>query len=513
MMNLARKPRLSTTRFLKLLLMLFTMITSQLSYAGVWGEGKWGTMKWGCLQGPVLDTLTLEQQIQLVYVGLLERGSDRDGLTYWIDDINSGFTIEKLRDNVVRFQPEYLQGLGRLARADLTPRLYQNLFSRTPPANDTGLAYWVSGGGTTVTIDRLVLALINGAGCTDANTLLNKAEVATYYTNNYTTYDKAEAVTAVASVDSTDASVVAAKAYVDGLSIDPEYNKGATISVTGDGSDFFKREVTVNGVRIMAAGAVGEQLAVPDAWLEKVARVFELFTDPSGAGINESFQREVIKNLSGDAGTWHAGLPTIQRVARGAGADYTPNFLTDSGISYWNLTNLFDTHVQNDMVWYLNSTGDGYGDGDNDAQEVIEHVFHTLHMHGLDAQTLKMYSYLASDWASGPLYAAMEEAYDGGFWDPSGYEASPGAFKTDSGAFEVAAKEYLFLLNFSMFEYTSLWEGGSLAPEWSDTVRTQAGILANNPLGYALHNTYIAPVISKPSLATIRSLFPDGDTP
>jgi hypothetical protein len=217
MMNLARKPRLSTTRFLKLLLMLFTMITSQLSYAGVWGEGKWGTMKWGCSQEPVLDTLTLEQQIQLVYVGLLERGADRDGLTYWIDDINSGFTIEKLRDNVVRFQPEYLQGLGRLARADLTPRLYLNLFNRMPPANDTGLAYWLSGGGASVTIDKLVLALINGAGCTDAKTLLNRAEVATYYTNNYPSYDVLEASEAVASVDSTDASVVAAKAYIDGL--------------------------------------------------------------------------------------------------------------------------------------------------------------------------------------------------------------------------------------------------------------------------------------------------------
>lgn len=216
-MNLARKPRLSTTRFLKLLLMLFTMITSQLSYAGVWGEGKWGTMKWGCSQEPVLDTLTLEQQIQLVYVGLLERGADRDGLTYWIDDINSGFTIEKLRDNVVRFQPEYLQGLGRLARADLTPRLYLNLFNRMPPANDTGLAYWLSGGGASVTIDKLVLALINGAGCTDAKTLLNRAEVATYYTNNYPSYDVLEASEAVASVDSTDASVVAAKDYIDGL--------------------------------------------------------------------------------------------------------------------------------------------------------------------------------------------------------------------------------------------------------------------------------------------------------
>jgi subtilisin family serine protease len=43
-------------------------------------------------------------------------------------------------------------------------------------------------------------------------------------------------------------------------------------------------------------------------------------------------------------------------------------------------------------------------------------------------------------------------------------------------------------------------------------MRTQAGIQANNPLGYALHNTYIAPVISKPSLTTIRSIFQDGDT-
>ena len=294
---------------------------------------------------------------------------------------------------------------------------------------------------------------------------------------------------------------------------DPEYNNGAISNVTGNGSDFFKREVTTNGVRIMGAGTVGGQTAVPDAWLEKVARMFELFTDPTGAGINTSFQRNLIKTLSGDTGTYHAGLPTIQRVARGAGADYSTNFLTDPGIVFWNLTNLFDTHVQNDMVWYLNSTGDGYGDGDIDAQEVIEHVFHTLHMHGLPADDIKLYQFLAADWQTGDLYAAMEEAFDAGKWDPSGYQASPDDWKTDADAFEVAAKEYLFLLNFAMFEYTELWDGGSLAPEWTDDMRTQAGILTNNPLGYAFHNTYIAPVISKPSLATIRSIFQDGNTP
>ena len=294
-----------------------------------------------------------------------------------------------------------------------------------------------------------------------------------------------------------------------GPTLDSEYNNGSIISLTGDGSNFFKKEVTVNGVRIVVAGDVGGQTAVPDTFTEKVARMFELFTDPSGSGINETFQRNLIKTLSGDSGTYHAGLPTIQRVARGAGSDYTPNFLDDAGILYWNLTNLFDTHVQNDMVWYLNSTGDISGSGDIDAQEVIEHIFHTLHMHGLPADDIKLYSYLASDWQTGDLYLAMEEAYDAGLWDSSGYGGN--SWKTDSDAFEVAAKEYLYLLNFAMFEYTDLWENGSLSPEWDDSMRTQAGILANNPLGYAFHNTYISPTISKPSLATIRSIFQDGD--
>ena len=57
--------------------------------------------------------------------------------------------------------------------------------------------------------------------------------------------------------------------YFEEFTPDPEYNNGAVSSVNGDGSDFFKREVTTNGVRIMGAGSVGGQVAVPDAWLEK----------------------------------------------------------------------------------------------------------------------------------------------------------------------------------------------------------------------------------------------------
>ncbi|MDE0768293.1 MAG: hypothetical protein OSB19_07860 [Opitutaceae bacterium] len=291
----------------------------------------------------------------------------------------------------------------------------------------------------------------------------------------------------------------------------PEYHNGNIQALTGAGSDFFKKELTVNGVRIVIAGDVGGQAAVPDEYAKKVARMFELFTDPSGSNINITAQRNFIKTLRGDSGTVHAGFPTLQRLARGAGTDYSTNFLDDAGIAFWNLSPLFDSHMAKDMVWYLNSTGDGYGIGEIDAQEVIEHVFHTLHMHGLDSAALKMYPEYSADWQSGELFGAMKEAYNSSNWESEGYGGS--GWKTNPDLFEVAAKEYLYLLNFSMFEYTGLWQDDSLAPEWNDNMRTMAGIYTNNPLGYALHNTYIAPVISRPTIATINSIFGDGNTP
>ena len=55
------------------------------------------------------------------------------------------------------------------------------------------------------------------------------------------------------------------------------------------------------------------------------------------------------------------------------------------------------------------------------------------------------------------------------------------------------------------------WENGTLAPEWNDNARTPSGVQQNNPLGYALFNTYIEPVLSKPSLTDLRTIFQDND--
>ena len=163
-----------------------------------------------------LASLTTEQQIQLVYVGLLGRAADRDGFNYWLGQINAGaMTINGLRHNIVNYQVEYLTTLGLLSRYDLITELYDNLFTRAPDSG--GHDYWATGGGASVSIDRLVLALINGAGASDTAALLNKAEVANYYMDRYSSYSQVDASLVIQLVDSTMASVETAKGAVLGL--------------------------------------------------------------------------------------------------------------------------------------------------------------------------------------------------------------------------------------------------------------------------------------------------------
>ena len=85
-MSLVRERGLSVASFLKLLLMLFTVIASQLSYAGVWGEGKWGTMQWGVESG--VSATASEIQVTETYIGLLDRAPDANGLAYWVSQLN-----------------------------------------------------------------------------------------------------------------------------------------------------------------------------------------------------------------------------------------------------------------------------------------------------------------------------------------------------------------------------------------------------------------------------------------
>jgi hypothetical protein len=218
--------------------------------------------------------------------------------------------------------------------------------------------------------------------------------------------------------------------------------------------------------------------------------------------------------LKGETGTWHSGYPTAQRILRGAGSDYSPNPLDDSNYSsYSGLQNFQDSHATNDMIWYLNSSA-ASGSGDDDIVEVIEHLMHTIHQYGVRGAVSGSYNGLSwdpetdSDWNTRELYYAIKEAVDDSVFDISDY--GDASYNTAS-TFKLIAKEYLYLLNFNMWEYSSLWSGGSLSPEWNDNSRTPSGIQTNNPLGYALYNKYIKPVLTKPSKTVLQNIFQDGD--
>ena len=273
---------------------------------------------------------------------------------------------------------------------------------------------------------------------------------------------------------------------------------------------FYDRELDINGVKLIAAGNIGGQEAVPDFWIYKTARVFKLLLDKDGEDIDVNSQLNMIKTLKGEIG-WHQGRQAGQRIARGGGDEYSPNFLDDNrNQSYPGIEAFEDGFALDDMVWYKNI--DSKGTGDDDINEILEHTLHTLHRFGVrggvegSTEALNIEAE-EEDITNTAIFLAMNEAYTNGVFDIEGY----GGDINNRDAWPVMLKEYQYLLTFGMWEFSEFWEGGSLSPEWNDNARTQSGILANNPLGHELYNTYFKPVISIPSKATLREIFQDND--
>lgn len=151
-------------------------------------------------------------QVQQLYVAYLGRAADKAGLDYWLGELNATpatITLEQVRANFVNEQPEYAAAYGGLNRTETVSKIYLNLFGR--PADATGLAYWTTGGGASVSADQLLVAFINGASATDAKTVANKVLVSEVYTSAAdSAYLQADAAAVLEGVDSTSASVTTA---------------------------------------------------------------------------------------------------------------------------------------------------------------------------------------------------------------------------------------------------------------------------------------------------------------
>lgn len=273
---------------------------------------------------------------------------------------------------------------------------------------------------------------------------------------------------------------------------------------------FYDRFLNVYGIKIIAAGEIGGQKAVPNKWVYKTAQVFKILMDKDANGIDQNAQKNLIKTLSGEIG-WHIGKQTGQRIAYGGGDEYSPNFLSDAGRQqYTGLEKFEEPLMLDDMVWYKNV--DSKFTGDDDINEILEHTLHTLHRFGVKGaidgskEALNIEEELG-DVEGTELFIAMKEAYENGVFDIDGY----GGDFNNKDAWVVMLKEYQYLLTYAMWEFSEFWEGGSLSPEWNDNSRTVDGLKTNNPLGYELYQKYFSPVISKPSKVVLREMFKDND--
>ena len=275
---------------------------------------------------------------------------------------------------------------------------------------------------------------------------------------------------------------------------------------------WFDRSLEIHGLEIVVAGAVGGQAAVPDQWAYKVRDTIALLIDSEAVNINLTDQQNLVATLAGDSQTWHAGMPTAQRIAHGSGEDYSPNPLyypeSYEGYDLW-----LDNHMHNDMIWYQNSShGDIEHTVDNQINEVLEHLMHTIHVFGVRGAVNGSYQALMGNdeevetsnlYREQDLYLAMVEAIDNEVFNPD-YSDAPD---------HVLLKEYTYLLNFNMWEFGSeFWDDGedglgSLAPEWSDLARNPTAILQTNPLGYNLFQSYFEPVLSRPEPDELRAIY------
>ena len=155
---------------------------------------------------------TTATQIQQLYVGLLGRAADQGGLNWWADQVTTGGkTLEDVRASFVT-STEYTTTYGAAAtRADLVTSIYQNLFERTPSADE--VKYWAET--DTRPADQLVAAFIEFAGAADQAVINNKTFVAQTYTDTVgADFNKDAAAAVIANVDGTAASVSAATAAI-----------------------------------------------------------------------------------------------------------------------------------------------------------------------------------------------------------------------------------------------------------------------------------------------------------
>lgn len=148
--------------------------------------------------------------LQQLYVGYFGRAADQEGLNFWLEAINNGgLSLDNVHASFVQSE-EYAALYDGLSNSDLVTQVYLNVLGRGVEAE--GLAFWAGAlDAGTITQDQLIEGLLSGLSANDALIVQNKVTVANYYTTqvgaSYGEADKTQSSDILANVDGTLASV------------------------------------------------------------------------------------------------------------------------------------------------------------------------------------------------------------------------------------------------------------------------------------------------------------------
>ena len=177
----------------------------------------------------------------------------------------------------------------------------------------------------------------------------------------------------------------------------------------------------------------------------------------------------------------------LQRVGATGMSSYDPP-LNEANYPGWDYVN--DNYIVTDFIWEATQNSSEEAKTNvAQANAIIKPLIHTITL--MLEKTFSEWSY---EDPSSQLVLAMNEAINGGYYDPTGKFGD--LSETDSIAYKRAiAEDFAYWMIYTAWgSYSSFLPGDS--PEW--TIETLDEMESNTPLAYALYDDYIYRILGNP---------------
>ncbi|WEJ57004.1 DUF4214 domain-containing protein [Devosia sp. FJ2-5-3] len=178
--------------------------------------------------------MSLQSDIQKIYIAYFNRPADAAGLKYWTDQVSAGGASLSDLTRAFAATQEYADLYASTSTAGVITAVYTNLFGRSPEPE--GLAFWkgeLENG--RASIADIAYRTLNGAAGTDKTAIDNKASAAELFTSSKggaADYDGAKLQQArdwLTAIDHTPGSLQTAKLGIDDIYLPPDISGPARI--------------------------------------------------------------------------------------------------------------------------------------------------------------------------------------------------------------------------------------------------------------------------------------------